>query len=305
MDSMLTGKTTAAPIPRPVGLGAFVVVVCLLFLNPLLDLVRYAATSDLYSHVLLVPFISLYLVWLKRKDQPRPMEGSPGLASILFLAGLSALIAFWMSNGQGAPLNRNDRLALLTFAFLTFIVGGCLAFLGQRVVRANLFAVGFLFLMIPLPTALVDLTNGLLQRSSAEVSYVLLRCVGIPVFKQGVVFDLPGIVIQVAEQCSGIHSTLVLFISSLLAGRYFLKSPWRRTVLTLAILPIGIVRNGLRIFLLAVLCVRVGPEMIHSPLHTYGGQPFFALSLALLIALLLVLRKSEQRKRTQTNRRES
>jgi exosortase C (VPDSG-CTERM-specific) len=274
-------------------LGAFVVVLSLLFFKPLLDLVRYAANSDLYSHVLLVPFISLYLVWQKRKDQPRPVEGSPWLALILFLAGLLALLGFWLIIGQGATLSRNDRLTLLTFAYLAFVVGGCLAFWGQRIVRANLFATAFLFLMIPLPTALADCLNGLLQWSSAQVSYALLRCSGIPVFKQGVVFHLPGIVIRVAEQCSGIHSTLVLFISSLLAGRYFLKSPWKRAVLTLAILPIGIVRNGLRIFMLAVLSVRIGPEMIQSPLHTYGGQPFFVLSLVLLLAVLLVLRKSE------------
>src|SRR5262249_56535760 len=37
-------------------------------------------------------------------------------------------------------------------------------------------------------------------------------------YTQGLVFDLPGFSLEVAPECSGIHSTLVLFITSLLAG---------------------------------------------------------------------------------------
>ena len=33
---------------------------------PLWDLIRFAAGSELYSYILLVPFISLYLIWLKQ-----------------------------------------------------------------------------------------------------------------------------------------------------------------------------------------------------------------------------------------------
>ena len=100
---------------------------------------------------------------------------------------------------------------------------------------------------------------------------------------------------MVAEECSGIHSSLVLFITSLLAGRLLLRTPWRRAVLTLAIIPLAIARNGFRVFTIAELCVHVSPDMINAWIHRRGGPVFFALSLVPFFALLLLLRKSELR----------
>jgi len=85
----------------------------------------------------------------------------------------------------------------------------------------------------------------------------------------------------------------VLFITSLVAGGLFLRSPWRRAVLTLAVLPLALLRNGFRVFTIGQLCVRIGPQMIHSPIHKQGGPLFFALSLIPFFLLLLWLRKSE------------
>ena len=43
--------------------------------------------------------------------------------------------------------------------------------------------------------------------------------------RHGTVFELPGIVLQVAQECSGIRSSWVLLITSLLASHLFLKNP--------------------------------------------------------------------------------
>src|SRR5436190_22517396 len=106
---------------------------------------------------------------------------------------------------------------------------------------------------------------------------------------------LPGLPIAVAEECSGIRSTLVLFITSLLAGHLFLRSRWRKSVLALAIVPIGILRNGFRILVISWTTIYVNRGIIDGPLHHKGGPLFFVLSLALLFGLLIMLRRSEQR----------
>jgi len=123
---------------------------------------------------------------------------------------------------------------------------------------------------------------------------------GATVFREGLRFHLPGIVIEVAKECSGIHSTLVLFVTSLLAGHLFLRSQWKKAVLALAVVPLGIARNGFRIFTISWLCVHVGPAMIDSPIHHRGGPIFFTLSLVPFLALLFVLRKSEGRRKNLT-----
>jgi exosortase/archaeosortase family protein len=99
----------------------------------------------------------------------------------------------------------------------------------------------------------------------------------------------------VASECSGIHSTLVLLITSLMAGYLFLHSPWKRTWLVLAMVPLALLRNGFRIFVIGQLCVHIGPEMINSPIHRRGGPLFFVLSLIPFFLFLIYLRKSERR----------
>jgi exosortase/archaeosortase family protein len=116
-----------------------------------------------------------------------------------------------------------------------------------------------------------------------------------PFLRQQTSFQLPGMPLEVAPECSGIRSTLVLFITSLLAGHLFLRSPWRRAALVLAVIPLALLRNGFRIFSIGQLCVNLGPHMINSPIHKRGGPLFFLLSLVPFFLMLLWLRKSEQK----------
>jgi len=108
------------------------------------------------------------------------------------------------------------------------------------------------------------------------------------------VFQLPGIVIEVAQECSGIRSSWVLFITSVLASYLFLKSPWRRVALIAFVIPLAILRNGFRILVIGLLCVQIGPHMIHSNILKQGGPLFFALSLVPLFLLLWWLRRGER-----------
>jgi exosortase len=106
-------------------------------------------------------------------------------------------------------------------------------------------------------------------------------------------FSLPGISIEVAKECSGIHSTLALFIVSLLAGHLFLSSGWKKFVLVLFALPIVCVTNGLRIAVLTLLAVYVDSSFMYGSLHRGGGIGFFLLALLFLSAILHLLRKGE------------
>jgi len=116
--------------------------------------------------------------------------------------------------------------------------------------------------------------------------------------REGPVFQLPNIVIQVAQECSGIRSSWVLFITSVLAANLFLKGGWRRAVLVCFVIPLGIARNGLRVAVIGNLCVEFGPQMIHSIIHRRGGPLFFTLSLIPLFLLLWWLHRGEGRKGT-------
>jgi exosortase/archaeosortase family protein len=72
-----------------------------------------------------------------------------------------------------------------------------------------------------------------------------------------------------------------------------------RLILALAVIPIAIIRNALRIFTIAMLCVHVDPGMIDSVIHRRGGPLFFALSLVPFFVLLIFLYRRERKSRAQ------
>ncbi len=273
-----------------------VTVLALCFSLPIYHLVRFAFESDLYSYVLLMPFVSLYLVWLKRGSLPVRSETARGRGTVLLAAGLAVLAVYWLVDRQGWKLTAEDRLAFTMFSFFVMIVGVCFVFLGRETVRSLAFPIGMLVFMVPFPTWVTDQIEAFLQQGSAMAAEGLFSLSGTPFSRDGLFFLLPGIRIQVAPECSGIHSSIVLFIVSLLAGHLFLRSTSKRAVLTLAMIPLALIRNGFRIFTIGQLCVHIGPQMIDSPIHRHGGPLFFALSLIPFMLLLLLLQKADRKK---------
>jgi exosortase len=127
------------------------------------------------------------------------------------------------------------------------------------------------------------------------MAYVILKLSGTPILREGFVFRLPNLSIEVAPECSGIRSGISILISGLLAGHLFLRSYWKRIVLVLIAVPVLIFKNALRIGTLSYLAVHFDPRILTSELHREGGIPFFVLGLLLLYPVLAVLMKSESK----------
>jgi exosortase C (VPDSG-CTERM-specific) len=273
--------------------GTAILIVC--FFRPLYDLARYSLTSELYSYIPLVPLISLYLGWLRRRSLFLDSEPVWQWAVLPLVGGVGILAGYAWATHAGWQLGAEDYLALMTLSFLLFLWSACFLFVGRESLRAIAFPAVFLIFTIPFPAFLRDSIEYFLQHSSAEAAFVLFQLSGTPTFHQDLVFELPGFALRVAPECSGIHSTLVLFITSLLAGYLFLRTAWTRALLTFCVIPLAILRNGLRIFVIGQLCVHVSPEMINSDIHRHGGPIFFVLSLVPFFWMLLLLRKSESK----------
>lgn len=284
-------------LPRPqrsrVGrCSGYFVLLTLLFIQPLTRLMLYAAQSDLHSHILLVPFIAGYLLYLQRGRLTAAYRSSIAGTATAGGIGIAALAA---GIGWRGSLSVNDGLALMALAFVSFVAAGGFLFLGSRWMAAAAFPVAFLIFMVPLPDAAVNWLENASALASAEAAALYFNLSGTPLMRHGTVFELPGIVLQVGQECSGIRSSWVLFIAGLLASHVFLRTRWRRIVLVAFVIPLGILRNGFRILVIGLLCVHVGPHMIDSIIHRRGGPFFFALSLVPLFLLLWWLRRQEQR----------
>ena len=273
--------------------GFWVAVLAVLFCVPLFQLVLLAVKVDLYSHVPLMPLVSCYMIWVTRQRLPATACSSPRAAALLAGVGTLALIAFGLLLSQGTAMPRNDSLALSISAFVFFLIAAAFLCFGWGVMRIVAFPTALLFFLIPFPTVFKNGLEVFLQHSSAEATAWLLKLTPIPVHRVGVHFTLPGITFQVAEECSGIRSSFVLFITGLIGGYMFLDNPWHRVWFALVTIPLGIIRNGFRVLVISILCVYVGPEMIDSFIHHQGGPIFFVLSLFPLFGLLVLFRKRE------------
>ena len=104
---------------------------------------------------------------------------------------------------------------------------------------------------------------------------------------------LPKFVIEIADECSGIRSSIALLLTSLMVGHMFLRTWWKKALLVAAIFPMAMLKNGIRIVSLSLLASYVDPGFLTGQLHHDGGIVFFLLSLALLAPLFLLLCRSD------------
>jgi exosortase len=271
--------------------GARIIVFALLSIIPIVfvcltmkSLAAITLRDDTYSHIPLIPAVSLFLLYLRRRTIFDRLSSAwkTGISSVLL--GV-ACIAF----GEANPLHwsTENRLSMAMLGVVLIWAGSFALCFGSQALRLARFPFFFLFFMIPLPEFVLHQTITFLQQESADASAFIFGIFGIPYLRQGVDFALPGVVIRVAEECSGIRSTLALLIMAILLSYWCLRTFWKKALLCLLIFPVAIFKNGLRIVTLSTLAVYVNPGFLHGRLHEYGGVAFFG---AGLIPLLLVLR---------------
>ncbi|HEU5409217.1 MAG TPA: exosortase/archaeosortase family protein [Nitrospira sp.] len=247
--------------------------------------------SEHYSHISLIPFLCLYLLYIRRAAIFTKVEWSPFLGSILMAVG--GAVSLETKDPISGTL---DSCSSPILSFVMVCWGVFLLCYGIHALRAASFGLGLMVFMVPFPSVVLDAIVAFLQHSSSEATDLLFSVLGIPVFREGFVFSLSDFTIYVAEECSGIRSALALFITSLVASHLFLRSTWGKLGLMSIVVPLAIVKNAMRIVGLALLANYVDPSFItDSAVHRNGGIPIFALALAVLFSLVWLLRKVEQR----------
>lgn len=246
---------------------------------------------EYYSHIVLIPFVSIYLIFIKREEIFAKVNYS-------FVAGIPVLLLgiALFSGGYllGASLDKNNYASILALSVVIFMNGAFILLYGRQAYRSALFPLLFLIFTIPIPTMLMNTIIDYLQVGSTEFTNLLFLVSGVPFVRDGFSFHLTNISIEVAKQCSGIRSGLAIFIVAVLAGHLFLKSYWKIIFLVICAVLIAMFKNGIRILTLSLLGNYVDRQILESSLHREGGIPFFILALLLLAPVLFLLRKSEK-----------
>jgi exosortase len=256
----------------------------------LATLAFYSLHEESSSHILLIPLISIYLLYTERARISKSVRSGAIPTAFLLVAAAVILILYFAERffaGQAS------YLPLAIFLLVVAWIGMFALFFGTSAMRAAGFPLGFLLLMIPLPENVLARTIYFLQSGSTDIAYFLFRAVGVPVFRQGFFLTVPGVTIEVATECSGIRSSVALFITCLLAAHLFLRTPWKQLLFVLLAFPLALIKNGIRIVTLTLLSIYVDPSFLTGSLHHKGGFVFFLLALAILFPVLLWLAKTE------------
>jgi exosortase len=247
--------------------------------------------DDEFTYIMLVApvcAVLLYLDWpsLRPLITPNLRIGPPLL--------LAALLVACYALGWSRLLSADVKLSLAMVALVLWWVGDFVLWFGARASRLVLFPLCFLFGLVPLPRFALDAIVAQLQLGSAWAAHALFWTSGVPVDQSGVFLAIPGLTIQVAQECSSIRSSSILLATTIVLAQIMLRSPWRRALLIGLVVPLSIAKNGLRIFVIAMLGTRVAPGYLTGRFHHQGGIVFFAIALIAVFVLLQLLRKGEE-----------
>jgi len=274
-------------LPPHLKLGLAVAVSLVVGWRPLLDTFALALRRDEYTHILLILPISAALIlteWPALKAEPEPASHmGPALLVAALLIGLSARLT--------APAD--VQLFLNMLALVAWWLGAFVVCFGGRAFQALLFPLCFLFWVVPIPALALGRMMAFWQQGSAISATLLFSALGVPVTQNGVMLSIPGLTLEVAQECSSLRSSLMLVVTSMVLAHLFLHSIWRKTAVVLAAIPLSIAKNGFRIFTISMLGTRVDPGFLHGSLHHDGGIIFFLLALGAMLLLLWLLSRNE------------
>ncbi len=249
-----------------------------------------ALANDAYTHILLILPLSAALIYLDSRTLRIDLQPSPSAgAALLALALLVGCYARWEMGS--AP--DDVRLSLAMFAVVTWWIASTALCFGLRTLRTFLLPFCFLFLLVPIPEVVLRVLVGWLQHGSAWTAALLFRAVGEHVRRDGIFLSISGLDIEVARECSSIRSSLLLVIITIVLAHLFLRSWWRKFVLILIAIPLSVAKNGLRIFVIVELAIRMDPGFLYGRLHHHGGIVFLFIALGVIGVILAILHRAE------------
>lgn len=257
-----------------------------------------ALRDDQYTHILLILPVSVALIFMDWKSpEPFPGKGVSLGSSLVVLAVLVTLL----TRLQALPLKPDEQLSINMLALVVWWVGTFIFCFGTRAFRLAIFPLGFLLWLVPLPDSLLSPIIRLLQEGSAISARILFAAVGIPVGQNGTRLSIPGLTMEVARECSSIRSSLMLVVTTMVIAQTLLRTAWRKTAVIALAIPLSVAKNGLRIFVLAMLATHVDRSFLTGRLHHQGGIIYFLIALAVICLLILVARRSEERSRSSAS----
>nr|WP_316644613.1 exosortase A [uncultured Roseateles sp.] len=239
--------------------------------DTLLAMVGIWWRSETFAHAMVVPPISLWLIWRRRQalslQQPQPAPW--------FLLPIACVALVWLL-GDLVAVNALTQLALVGLLVLSVP-----ALLGLQTTGLILFPLGFLFFAVPMGEFLMPQ----LMAWTADFTVLALRLSGIPVYREGLQFVIPSGSWSVVEACSGIRYLIASLMVGTLFGYLNYRSLRRRLIFVAISALVPLVANWLRAYLIVMLGHLSSNKLATGADHLIYGWLFFGLIMVLMFMI--------------------
>jgi exosortase len=239
----------------------------------LADLVHAWSHSDDYSHGFAIIPLAAYILWQKRSALvEEPVSGS--WWGLLLTTG--SLLVYVVA-GKG------EMQTIASVSLVIFLWGAVLFLFGLKTFRLCVFPLLILFFMIPVPSQIIAALTIPLQLIVTKVSVTLASLIGIPIYSEGNVIQLPLGSFQVVQACSGLRSIMTMLTLGAFLAHLTLRSNLLRGILFSLAIPIAIVINMLRVFILIAVFYFQAIDLSKGTPHTILGLSVFGIAFGLFL----------------------
>ena len=245
------------------------------------DLWRIWQRSDEYSSGLLVPFLTVYVLWARRHNitgcRMRPCIW--GLFAFLAAQGVRFFGLFFMYSSA-------ERLSIV------LSIGALVLFLlGWEFFKKVSTVLLFLCLMLPWPNSVQSAVALPLQRYATSSAVFCLEMIGYEIIQEGNIIHIGDVTVAVAEACNGLRMITAFFMISGLVVLLIKRAWWEKLIVLASSLPIALVCNTVRLTITAMAFTVLSGEHWEKIFHDFGGYAMMPLSLAMVVSELWLLTK--------------
>jgi exosortase len=227
-----------------------------------------------YTHAYFILPICIWLV-LRRKDVLQK-------SSRINLAGG---ILFFLSIACYAFSVLNEFMFLEAFSFVLMMWAIFKIRFTKDSFHKLLFPMTYLLFLIPPPLIAIDAISMPLKSISTVGAYFMLKSFHFPVAIFGVILNVGGKELFIADACSGFRSITTLLALSAIYAYMSNISLLKKWIVFLSVIPFGILGNMVRISTTGLMAYYFGSELAEGFFHGLSGVIVFIVAIFGLILL--------------------
>ena len=235
----------------------------LLYWSTAASIVSVWNSSETFAHGYAIAPISLWLIW-RRREVFKQIPVAPWWPALVLLALCGA---GWLVARAG------EVQVVMQYAFVAMFPVLALALLGRRLAGALTFPLLFLLFAVPFGEVFVQP----LINFTADFTVAAVRATGIPVLRNGTMFELPTGNWSVVEACSGVRYLISSITLGCLYAYLSYRSFWRRALFIGLSIVVPIIANGLRAYMIVMIGHTSDMALATGVDHLIYGWLFFGL----------------------------